>query len=254
MARIRTFKPELFTSPTIAGLELQTRWSFIGLLPYVDDAGRGRDDARLIKAAVWPLDDDVTHVEVEKDLLELAAAGLIERWIDDASARPFLRIRSWREHQKISNPGASKIPPSPEESRAALEASREAPEASDSEGNRERGTGNREQGGTTDVVAAAAALVSKKRNEVAELVAELVTAHGGERVAAAVRDLSAIGARYPWPSDLRKAIEKSIEALRLLEARSPRPACAGCAGTTWLDGDDGDAHRCPECSPMAASA
>lgn len=115
MARIRTIKPEFFTSPTVAGLTVRARLTFIGLWTYVDDKGRGYDDARLVKAAVWPLDDDVTAPDVEDDLCELEKAGVVERWVDSKSSRSLLRVRSFGEHQRINRPTESRLPPSPQE-------------------------------------------------------------------------------------------------------------------------------------------
>lgn len=107
MARIRTIKPEFFTSLTVAGLTPEQRLTFIGLWTYVDDAGRAIDDARLVKAAVWPLDDR-TSAEVEADLWALTESSLILRYT--LSERSFLAVRNWSEHQRINRPTASTLP------------------------------------------------------------------------------------------------------------------------------------------------
>ena len=54
--RIRTIKPEFWTSDDVAALDLDTRLLFIGLWSYVDDHGRGRDEEHLIIAALFPRD------------------------------------------------------------------------------------------------------------------------------------------------------------------------------------------------------
>jgi hypothetical protein len=107
MARIRTIKPEFFTSLTIADLPLTTRLTFIGIWTHVDDEGRCVDDARLIKAAVWPL-DDVTSGDVETDLKRLSESSLIARY--KVGDRSYLEVTGWREHQKINRPTPSKHP------------------------------------------------------------------------------------------------------------------------------------------------
>lgn len=154
MARIRTIKPEFFTSDTVAQLSLRARLTFIGLWTYCDDFGRGRDNVRLIKAAVWAL-DDVTTTEIEKDLQELADLRLILRY--SVFDKGYLSISSWPEHQKVSHPTESKIP-SPEDDSASPppgtggfpKDSGEIPERSgaarDMSGGVPPGTGNREQG------------------------------------------------------------------------------------------------------------
>ena len=113
MARIRTIKPTFFISTSIAQISYTTRLTFVGLWTYVDDSGRGVDDKRLIKAALWPLDDKHGANRVEADLVSLEKHGFIERYTHDG--RSYLRIRNWTEHQRIDKPQQSKLPPSPEE-------------------------------------------------------------------------------------------------------------------------------------------
>lgn len=111
MPRIRTVKPEFFTSLTVASLPLEARLTFIGLWTHCDDEGRCVDDARLIKAAVWPLDDRLAS-DVELDLKALSESSLILRY--KVGERSFLAVRSWREHQRINRPTPSRIPPPPD--------------------------------------------------------------------------------------------------------------------------------------------
>lgn len=114
MARIRTIKPSFFTDPAMADLPPATRLTYIGLWTHVDDAGRCVDDARLVKAAVWPLDDRYTAKKVESDLATLAKAGRVERY--EVDGKRFLRVVHWRKHQVVNKPQKSGIPPSPVES------------------------------------------------------------------------------------------------------------------------------------------
>lgn len=167
MARIRTIKPEFFTSLTVADLPLSARLTFIGLWTHVDDEGRCVDDPRLVRAAVWPLDDR-TAAEVEDDLRALHDASLIRRY--EAAGRRFLAVSNWSEHQRIDKPKPSKIPapedgtpvpPSPRGADSApvpSSANVESPDASQTDPRHIRdasrngrgripvGTGNREQG------------------------------------------------------------------------------------------------------------
>jgi hypothetical protein len=109
MARIRTIKPDFFTSLTVADLPLSARLTFIGLWCYVDDNGVGVDEARLIRASVWPLDESPDILQrTRDDLRSLQEALLVTRYT--VSGRPFLAIRSWSEHQKISHPGKPRFP------------------------------------------------------------------------------------------------------------------------------------------------
>lgn len=107
MARIRTIKPDFFTSLTIADLTPEQRLTFIGLWTHVDDAGRCVDDPRLIKAALWPLDDR-TAADIEIDLKALTESSLITRYT--LNRKRYLAVTNWDEHQRINRPTESKLP------------------------------------------------------------------------------------------------------------------------------------------------
>jgi len=109
MARIRTIKPDFFRSDDVAQLSYRARLTWVGLWTYVDDEGRGKDNARIIKGDLWPLEDDVTHKDVEKDLNELSKAGRIHRY--EVDGEKYLLILKWTDHQRIAKPTASKLPP-----------------------------------------------------------------------------------------------------------------------------------------------
>lgn len=111
MARIRTIKPSIFSSETVCSWPIPVRWTFAGLFTYMDDAGRGRDEPRLIKAELYPLDDAMTIRKVEQHLAMIAANGPLCRYLFDGSH--FLHIVSWREHQVVNRPTPSRIPPCP---------------------------------------------------------------------------------------------------------------------------------------------
>lgn len=111
MARIRTIKPGFFTSEDIAALSFAARLTFIGLWTYVDDAGRGKANPRLVKAALWPLDDDVDVEQVVELLEELEREGRILLY--EVAGIDYLEVLGWRLHQRIDRPSPSTIPPPP---------------------------------------------------------------------------------------------------------------------------------------------
>ncbi len=106
--RIRSIKPETWTSEALAALPVAARLTFIGLWTYADDEGRGKADARLIRAAIWPLDDDVQPQDVQEHMDALAEAGLILRYC--VAGVQYFAIPSWRRHQHPVRPKASKLP------------------------------------------------------------------------------------------------------------------------------------------------
>ena len=97
MGRIRTIKPDAFRSESLSSVPRETRWTFAGLWTYVDDAGRGLDNARLIWAELYPLDDDVTPEDVERDIDALARVGAVVRY--SADGKNYLVIPAFDKHQ-----------------------------------------------------------------------------------------------------------------------------------------------------------
>jgi hypothetical protein len=150
MARIRSIKPEFFTSETVASLGVHARLTFIGLWTHADDAGRALDNPRLIKAAVWPLDDEVGFKDIAGHLDAFEGAGLICRYEDDG--KQYLHITHWDEHQRPKNPSEPRFPACSRTSHGGLppEGSRATPDLpqgfSASRARAEQGAGSREQG------------------------------------------------------------------------------------------------------------
>lgn len=107
MARIRTIKPGFFRSEDVSALPLRARLTWIGLWTQCDDQGRTKDNAKLIKADVWPL-DPVSLTDIEEDLITLADHGRIVRY--EVDGKRFLAVVNWDEHQTINRPTLSKIP------------------------------------------------------------------------------------------------------------------------------------------------
>lgn len=111
MARIRSVKPEMRRSRTVCAWPYVVRWTFVGLPGYCDDEGRGEDDVRLLKAELYPLDDDVTPSKLEKHLQQIAATGPLCRY--EVDGKRYLHLTSFGEHQRVNRPTPSRIPPCP---------------------------------------------------------------------------------------------------------------------------------------------
>jgi hypothetical protein len=109
---MRTVKPGFFTSEGIApGLLLRTRLTFMGLWCYCDDHGRGKDNLRLIRSEVWPLDDDITLDMIEADLGALVRSGHLVRY--EVGGSRFLAIQKWHFSQSPNHPQPTAIPDPP---------------------------------------------------------------------------------------------------------------------------------------------
>jgi hypothetical protein len=151
MARMRMVKPEMRKSLTVSAWPIAVRWTFVGLLGYLDDHGRGLDELRLLKAELYPLDDDMTARKIDNHIATLVDNGPVCRYSVDG--KRFLHITSWTEHQKVSHAADSRIPPCPIHDKAGNDSGTPPEVLRNDSGTPPprvragaRGSGNREQG------------------------------------------------------------------------------------------------------------
>lgn len=108
MPRIRSIKPEFATSLAIAGLSIEARLHFVMLWTQADDEGRGIDEPRLLKAALWPLDDAMTTEKVDGLQAELERNGRIVRY--EVAGRRYFEVANFAEHQHPQKKKVSGLP------------------------------------------------------------------------------------------------------------------------------------------------
>lgn len=111
MARIRSVHPELATSETAASWPREVRYGWVLLWGYLDDYGRGLDNARVIASQCFPLDDDVTGSVMEEWLVLYEQSESICRYTHDG--KRYLHALNWTGYQKPQHPGKVRIPPCP---------------------------------------------------------------------------------------------------------------------------------------------
>lgn len=111
MARMRTIKPEAFVSMSLADVDRGVRWTFAGLWTHCDDDGRTAWEPRLVKAALYPLDDEITKSVIEADLRALERVGAVCFYTVDG--REYLHIPNFHAHQHPNRKVDSKLPPCP---------------------------------------------------------------------------------------------------------------------------------------------
>ena len=118
MPRIRTIKPEFWSSP---GIETTSPWSrllFIAMWNWADDAGRGTCQLRELQAFAFPYDEEDVSPEVatmagfKRTLAEVRDQYHVAFYKVDG--RPYYAIPSWRKHQRNERTAKSKYP-GPEE-------------------------------------------------------------------------------------------------------------------------------------------
>lgn len=97
MARIRTVKPEFWSSEQVMSCTPLARLLFIGIWNFCDDGGNHPLSPRTIKALVFP-GDDITVESVDGLLGELKSSNLIALY--SVEGKTYLHVRGWR-HQKI---------------------------------------------------------------------------------------------------------------------------------------------------------
>jgi hypothetical protein len=114
MARIRSAKPDYWTDPLMCSLSRDIRFTFKGLWEVcADDHGRFLADSRVIKGAVWPLDDDISLRKLESWLKVLAERERIVLY-EEHGVR-YGHIRNWLKHQRVSHASPSRYPDPPGE-------------------------------------------------------------------------------------------------------------------------------------------
>ena len=106
MSRIRSIKPEFWTSEQILECSPIARLMFIGMWNFADDCGRMPCSPKSIKAQVFPA-DDLSLDTVRALINELSANGLI--LIYSVEGKEYLEITGW-SHQRIDKPQPAKYP------------------------------------------------------------------------------------------------------------------------------------------------
>jgi hypothetical protein len=106
MARIRSIKPDFWTSEQVLECSPIARLLFIGIWNFADDAGRLPFSPKSIKAQVFP-GDDFSIDDIRGMLNELSANGLILIYsVDD---KEYLEVTGWH-HQRIDKPQPPRYP------------------------------------------------------------------------------------------------------------------------------------------------
>lgn len=100
MARIRTIKPDFWTSAQVMELSRDARLAFIGLLNFCDDAGIHPASPKRLKAEVFP-SDELSAGSVAELVREMISGGLVDEYAVDGES--YWIVTGWH-HQKIDQP------------------------------------------------------------------------------------------------------------------------------------------------------
>lgn len=108
MPRIRSTKPEFWKSRAVKRLPDRQKLVWMGLWNYVDDYGRILDEPGLIAGDLWAM--GLSEKQMGEALAGLHDRGRIVRYAVDGEG--YIQVTGW-DHQKISHPTDSNIPPVP---------------------------------------------------------------------------------------------------------------------------------------------
>ena len=113
MARIRTIKPEFWTSEQVVECSPIARLLFVGMWNFCDDYGNIPASVKSLKMKVLP-GDDISLAEMDSMLEDLLRNGLIKRYSVDG--KEYLHVTGWH-HQRVDHPSKTRYPaPSQENS------------------------------------------------------------------------------------------------------------------------------------------
>lgn len=109
MARIRSIKPEFWSSEQVMECSPIARLLFLGMLNFADDHGRIPFAPKTLKAQVFPA-DEISSDTIRGMIDELSSNGLMRQYIVDGKA--YLLFTGWH-HQKIDKRQPAKYPDPP---------------------------------------------------------------------------------------------------------------------------------------------
>lgn len=92
----RMIDPAFWQSETVASLNIEQRYLFIGLFSNADDQGRLRGHSALIRNTVFPY-DEIALEQIERDLKALEAIGTVILYQVDG--KTFIQIANWWKYQ-----------------------------------------------------------------------------------------------------------------------------------------------------------
>lgn len=110
--RIRTIKPELLEDSKTAGLDDACWRLFVSLIILADDYGNFRADPPYLRGEVWSHHvEEVTLKDVADRFAVLVTKGLVLGY--SVRAQAYGHLNGWEKHQRVSRPGARRVPAPP---------------------------------------------------------------------------------------------------------------------------------------------
>jgi hypothetical protein len=112
MARIRSIKPEFWSSPGIEAIDPYARLLYIAMWNWADDSGVGVANPRELLGFAFPLEEDINLADLRRMLEEIRRVFGVDFYT--VAGRQYYSIPSWERHQKFDRRSKGKYP-GPEE-------------------------------------------------------------------------------------------------------------------------------------------
>lgn len=101
LGRIRSIKPEFWTSEQVVEMSLDARLLFIGMLNFADDRGVLPASYRSLKMKVFP-GDSFTETDIARMVGEMLHTGLLSSFEEEG--QKYWYVTGWTRHQKVDRP------------------------------------------------------------------------------------------------------------------------------------------------------
>ena len=108
MPRRRMIDPNIWQSEDFSKLSLLAKLVFIGMFSLADDEGKGRGKPIYLKSVLFPYDDTMRLIDVEKTLSEISSNMSVTFYSHDGNE--YYIMNNWKKWQTVDKPQPSKIP------------------------------------------------------------------------------------------------------------------------------------------------
>lgn len=113
MPRIRTIKPEFWSSPDVARASAVARLAYIGMWNWADDYGRGTLNLKELEGFIFP-NDDIKELSVgTSENFRRVVKEVVDTFgiiIYEVHGRTYYAIPTWSDHQRTERKAKSKYP------------------------------------------------------------------------------------------------------------------------------------------------
>ena len=274
MPRIRTIKPEFWSSPDVAKASAVARLAYIGMWNWADDYGRGTLNLKELEGFIFP-NDDIKELSVgTSENFRRVVKEVVDTFgiiIYEVHGRTYYAIPTWADHQRTERKAKSKYP-APEDGenvsdqwsdgssytflRTASEVPTQGGGSSRKPEHRNRGTGeqgNRGREGVKETSNPTGAHDPNTENPQPKNLDELAAAHAASN--------SLVCSRHPdgnptgescWECGQVKKHRQETEQQAHDEAKAKRRAAIDACDLCDDNGiryADGQAHRCTHEKP-----